>query len=311
MLWKQHETNCNVVFLILFSNTGIKKNPRLESEAGRCTPWYVACSSVHYNSLVHWNFLAWRTPLLLRAGCPDRPCNTFYDPDDLYQNYKYNFLSKKNQEIVQVKWLYPLSSLLLDAYSVNFRYFGSPGNSSRHSTHNGAQNFEKLMYKVGNAYENILQKQMRASCQNQGWILNLGFDFRFQTQVLPYPKFCEQPKNCLKWQRNFNILPPNAKVGCNSKNNNNSKYYIATNIHYMEPSINNVSNFFGFLTPTSSMSAVFLYYPSAILTNFWPLPPFNCRLRLLSIFNNNFDIWWPAKMSRYTQKENEFLNSTS
>mgnify|MGYP007015700220 CR=1 FL=1 len=67
----------------------------------------------------------------------------------------YNFLSKKNQEIVQLKGLYPLSSLLLDAYSVNFRYFGSPGNSSRHSTHNGAQNFEKLMYVVENTYENI------------------------------------------------------------------------------------------------------------------------------------------------------------
>ena len=61
-----------------------------------------------------------------------------------------------NQEIIQVKELYPLSSLLLDAYSVNFRYFGSPGNSSRHSTHNGVQNFEKLMDVAGNAYENIL-----------------------------------------------------------------------------------------------------------------------------------------------------------
>ena len=66
-----------------------------------------------------------------------------------------NFLIKKNQEIVQVKALYPLSSLLLDAYSVNFRYFGSPGNSSRHSTHNGAQRFKKLMDVVGNTYENI------------------------------------------------------------------------------------------------------------------------------------------------------------
>ena len=63
-----------------------------------------------------------------------------------------NFLIKKNQEIVQVKALYPLSSLLLDAYSVNFRYFGSPGNSSRHSTHNGAQNFEKLMYDMMHSF---------------------------------------------------------------------------------------------------------------------------------------------------------------
>ena len=75
-----------------------------------------------------------------------------------------NFLIKKNQEIVQVKGLYPLSSLLLDAYSVNFRYFGSPGNSSRHSTHNGAHKFEKLMDVVGNTYENIPLKQMSASC---------------------------------------------------------------------------------------------------------------------------------------------------
>ena len=36
----------------------------------------------------------------------------------------------------------------------------------------------------------------------------------------------------------------------------------------------------GFLTPPSPMSAVFCYYPSAILTNFYPSPPPNCRRRL-------------------------------
>ena len=35
-----------------------------------------------------------------------------------------------------------------------------------------------------------------------------------------------------------------------------------------EPSINNVGNFSGFLTPNSPMSAVFKYYPLAILTTF-------------------------------------------
>ena len=37
---------------------------------------------------------------------------------------------------------------------------------------------------------------------------------------------------------------------------------------------------FRILTPPSPISAVFLYYPSAILTNFWPLPPPNYRRRL-------------------------------
>ena len=47
-----------------------------------------------------------------------------------------------------MKALYPLSSLLLDAYSVNFRYFGSQGNSSRHSTHYGDQKFEKAQLNI-------------------------------------------------------------------------------------------------------------------------------------------------------------------
>ena len=223
----------------------------------------------------------------------------------------YNFLIKKNQEIVQVKGLFPLSSLLLDAYSVNFRYFGSPGNSSRHSTHNGAHYFEKVdvcswkclwKYPI-KTNECIMSFRQVVKYQNWGWFWFLVSDTSVTTS-----KILWTTKELSEMTKNFKTLPPNAKVGCNSKNNNNIKYYIITNIHYMEPSINNISNFFGFLTPPSPMLAVFLYYPSAILTNFWPLPPFNCRLRLLSIFNNNFDIWWPAKMSRYKQKEHEFLN---
>ena len=37
--------------------------------------------------------------------------------------------------------------------------------------------------------------------------LNFGFDFWFQTSVLPDPKFCEQPKKCLK-QQGYLIFGP-------------------------------------------------------------------------------------------------------
>ena len=38
-----------------------------------------------------------------------------------------------------------------------------------------------------------------------------------------------------------------------------------------------LANFSQFLTPTPLPSAVFYYYPSANLANFWPLPPRKCR----------------------------------
>ena len=41
----------------------------------------------------------------------------------------------------------------------------------------------------------------------------------------------------------------------------------------MGPSINDVSIFSGFSKPPSPMLALFHYYLSAILANFWPLPP--------------------------------------
>ena len=61
------------------------------------------------------------------------------------------------------------------------------------------------------------------------------------------------------------------------------------------PSINNVGNFSKFLTPPSPISAVFSYYPAAILTNFWPLPIANVVYEqpppsrgLKNIFGGNF-----------------------
>ena len=104
-----------------------------------------------------------------------------------------------------------------------------------------------MTWNFGRFQKNINQKEAQS------------FIFIFWQQKSFIPK---KNMKCTKSLGYIFLKPTDPILSCNS---------------HRGPSINDIGNFSKFLTPPSSMSAVFWYYQLAILTNLWPPLPSICQ----------------------------------
>ena len=128
-------------------------------------------------------------------------------------------------------------------------------------------------------------------------ISKLGLNIEFWSLVsdtsVTRSKILWTTKKLSETTKNFNILPPNAKVG-NSKNNNNNnilhnnQYSLYGTIHKRR------LQFFWFFDTPSPISAVFCTIQQQFWPIFVPFPPSNCRHHLWTdpMYNIHYQFWY-------------------